>query len=120
MLNCYKNIDNVEIGNGYGVPGGGAYYAAKTLNIQTGEFHFIKFFFSKQSMLQEEFSDFFLNLLQSEAKDENHESSLAVSKDARKELPDYLKQRLKARGILKDEKANVEPTTTKNVCLSLI
>lgn len=80
----HQENDNVEIGNGYGVPGGGAYYASKTLNIQT------------------------------EAKDENHESCLVASKDARKELPDYLKQRLKARGILRDEKANVEPTTIEN------
>lgn len=80
----HQENDNVEIGNGYGVPGGGAYYAARTLNIQT------------------------------EAKDENHESSLAASKDSRKELPDYLKLRLKARGILRDEKANFEPTTIEN------
>ncbi|KAL0924202.1 hypothetical protein M5K25_005013 [Dendrobium thyrsiflorum] len=80
----HQENDNVEIGNGYGVPGGGAYYAARPLNIQT------------------------------EAKDENRESSLVASKDARRELPDYLKQRLKARGILRDEKANDEPTTFEN------
>ncbi|KAI0522816.1 hypothetical protein KFK09_005201 [Dendrobium nobile] len=80
----HQENDNVEIGNGYGVPGGGAYHAARPLNIQT------------------------------EAKDENRESSLVASKDARRELPDYLKQRLKARGILRDEKTNDEPTTFEN------
>ncbi|XP_020597805.1 uncharacterized protein LOC110037489 isoform X2 [Phalaenopsis equestris] len=80
----HQENDNIEIGNGYGVPGGGAYYAARTINVQT------------------------------EAKDGDHESNLLASKDGRKELPDYLKQRLKARGILMDEKANVEPTTNGN------
>lgn len=50
---------NIEIGNGYGVPGGGAYYGAPKPNIDT------------------------------------------PSKS--KELPEYLKQKLKARGILKDD-----------------
>ena len=51
-------LGNMEIGNGYGVPGGGAYYGAPNPNI-----------------------------------DAPSES---------KELPEYLKQKLKARGILKD------------------
>lgn len=28
---------NVEIGNGYGVPGGGAYYSARLTNIQSSK-----------------------------------------------------------------------------------
>ncbi|KAK4581201.1 hypothetical protein RGQ29_024755 [Quercus rubra] len=56
---------NLEIGNGYGVPGGGAYYGAQKPNIDT------------------------------------------PSKS--KELPDYLKQKLKARGILKDDTEKGSP-----------
>ncbi|KAL4598948.1 hypothetical protein ACB092_11G092800 [Castanea dentata] len=56
---------NIEIGNGYGVPGGGAYYGAQKPNIDT------------------------------------------PSKS--KELPDYLKQKLKARGILKDDTEKGSP-----------
>ncbi|KAE8125113.1 hypothetical protein FH972_019948 [Carpinus fangiana] len=66
---------NMEIGNGYGVPGGGAYYGAPNPN----------------------------NDVPSESK----------------ELPEYLKQKLKARGILKDniEKGfpMLETTTTQLV-----
>nr|CAD1833608.1 unnamed protein product [Ananas comosus var. bracteatus] len=57
---------NVEIGNGYGVPGGGAYYSSVPLTVQSKNVH---------------------------------------EEKTAKEIPDYLKQRLKARGILKDEKA---------------
>ncbi|XP_075638879.1 uncharacterized protein LOC142610824 [Castanea sativa] len=56
---------NIEIGNGYGVPGGGAYYGAQKPNIDT----------PRKS----------------------------------KELPDYLKQKLKARGILKDDTEKGSP-----------
>ncbi|XP_074583294.1 uncharacterized protein LOC141839450 isoform X1 [Curcuma longa] len=70
---------NVEIGNGYGVPGGGAYYAAPSFNIQSRK-----------------------------TKDEGLSLSSPIevseSKVAQKELPEYLKKRLKARGILRDVK----------------
>ncbi|GMY19781.1 polyglutamine-binding protein 1, partial [Fagus crenata] len=56
---------NIEIGNGYGVPGGGAYYGAPKPNIDT----------------------------------------LGKSK----ELPEYLKQKLKARGILRDDTEKGSP-----------
>lgn len=66
---------NIEIGNGYGVPGGGAYYGAPNPNIDTPT-----------------------------------ES---------KELPEYLKRKLKARGILKDDtekgSPKLETTTTQLV-----
>ncbi|XP_062166602.1 uncharacterized protein LOC133872942 isoform X2 [Alnus glutinosa] len=66
---------NMEIGNGYGVPGGGAYYGAPNPNIDTPT-------------------------------------------DS-KELPEYLKQKLKARGILKDDtekgSLKLETTTTQLV-----
>lgn len=57
---------NVDIGNGYGVPGGGVYSNAGIPCPVPG---------SKPEADQ-------------------------------KELPEYLKQRLRARGIIKDEKAN--------------
>ncbi|XP_051227760.1 uncharacterized protein [Lolium perenne] len=56
---------NVEIGNGYGVPGGGAYYAGNFSSAQMNK-----------------------------------------PKDDADDLPEFLKQRLKARGILKDKAAN--------------
>ncbi|KAG0459705.1 hypothetical protein HPP92_022833 [Vanilla planifolia] len=72
---CHQEDGNVEIGNGYGVPGGGAYYVAKPLNIQASA---------------------------------SQEPTTVSSKVAQKELPEYLKQRLKARGILRDDNANDE------------
>lgn len=67
---------NIEIGNGYGVPGGGAYYGAQKPNIDT------------------------------------------PSKS--KELPDYLKQKLKARGILKDDTEKGSPVSTNYVSLTYL
>ncbi|KAJ6912475.1 hypothetical protein NC651_015015 [Populus alba x Populus x berolinensis] len=55
--------DHVEIGNGYGVPGGGAYYASSRPGLD----------------------------------------SESEQKSATKELPEFLKQKLKARGLLKDD-----------------
>uniref|UniRef100_A0A0D9V9I0 Polyglutamine-binding protein 1 n=1 Tax=Leersia perrieri TaxID=77586 RepID=A0A0D9V9I0_9ORYZ len=67
---------NVEIGNGYGVPGGGAYYAANSSN---------------------------------KPKDGADKAKGADS------LPEFLKQRLKARGILKDDTTNNSGTVKQNV-----
>lgn len=77
---CHANLSlwfseisaNVDIGNGYGVPGGGAYSSAGIQCPVSG---------SKPEADQ-------------------------------KELPEYLKQRLRARGIIKDEKANNRPAHT--------
>lgn len=66
---------NIEIGNGYGVPGGVACYSSMGSNIDTAV-----------------------------ASDE-----LNQQKHVAKELPEYLKQRLRARGILKEEPGNDEP-----------
>ncbi|KAJ4828343.1 hypothetical protein Tsubulata_033416 [Turnera subulata] len=60
---------NVEIGNGYGVPGGGAYY---------------------------------------------NPPGPTEQKTATKELPDYLKQKLKARGLLKDDAASANALKVDN------
>lgn len=79
---------NIEIGNGYGVPGGGAYYGAsrsniampKKLGIGGNEGH--------------------------KSPEINRESE---EKSESKELPEYLKQKLRARGILKDDTAKGDP-----------
>uniref|UniRef100_A0A7C9E379 Polyglutamine-binding protein 1 n=1 Tax=Opuntia streptacantha TaxID=393608 RepID=A0A7C9E379_OPUST len=76
---------NLEIGNGYGVPGGGAYYSAAVGNASTPR--------------TSRFSS-------SEISSKNADlGGDAQQKHGAKELPEYLKQRLKARGILKDESA---------------
>ncbi|XP_017627708.1 uncharacterized protein LOC108470771 isoform X1 [Gossypium arboreum] len=66
---------NIDIGNGYGVPGGGAYsYGTPGSNIATpGNLGHV-----------------------------NNDTSEKNSEAASKDLPEYLKQKLKARGILKD------------------
>ncbi|CAI9115495.1 OLC1v1016406C1 [Oldenlandia corymbosa var. corymbosa] len=70
---------HLEIGNGYGVPGGGAYYGASNPNItpSTNE----------------------------TTGPETNQSKTEHTGESR-ELPEYLKQKLRARGILKDD-----PTT---------
>ncbi|RDX93065.1 Polyglutamine-binding protein 1, partial [Mucuna pruriens] len=68
---------NTEIGNGYGVPGGGAYYDAPELNTTAGS----NAFGQPESILDR----------------------CSEQNPAAKELPEYLKQRLRARGILKDD-----------------
>ncbi|CAK7339900.1 unnamed protein product [Dovyalis caffra] len=65
---------HIEIGNGYGVPGGGAYYA------------------SSRPVL-----------------DSESEQKLAT-----KELPEFLKQKLRARGILKEDTGKSHPLRTDN------
>ncbi|XP_058087225.1 uncharacterized protein LOC131234396 isoform X2 [Magnolia sinica] len=91
---------NIEIGNGYGVPGGGAYYGA-----------------SRPSMVA---STIFICYAPGKTGDENHETgpkNSEVNKGSesmRKELPEYLKQKLKARGILKDNVTNGRPATDEN------
>ncbi|MQM16794.1 hypothetical protein Taro_049757 [Colocasia esculenta] len=75
---------NVEIGNGYGVPGGGAYYAAIPLS---DESHGV------------------LSEMEPEAK------------GTQRELPEYLKRKLKARGILRDD-VRGDGTTAEKESLS--
>ncbi|KAI6696960.1 hypothetical protein NL676_017079 [Syzygium grande] len=69
---------NLEIGNGYGVPGGGAYAVAPRPDVTM-----------PRRVGNEELS-------------------------AAKELPEYLEQKLKARGILKDNKADKDPVAAVN------
>ncbi|KAJ9566871.1 hypothetical protein OSB04_002837 [Centaurea solstitialis] len=82
---------NVEIGNGYGVPGGGAYYGASRSNTISSGSNGI----------------------------ENHESGQSISEQPKQkpnsnDLPEYLKQKLKARGILKDEPAKDDTSTVSD------
>ncbi|CAA3014071.1 Polyglutamine-binding 1 [Olea europaea subsp. europaea] len=79
----FKEEGNVEIGNGYGVPGGGAYYGTSVNNVNTHENLAVEG--NKTSQKNTEFS------IESERKSEA------------KDLPEYLKKKLKARGILKDD-----------------
>ncbi|KAK4340990.1 hypothetical protein RND71_039491 [Anisodus tanguticus] len=74
---------NVEIGNGYGVPGGGAYYSASNPDVSI----------SKTSTITGHRTN-------QHGTDPNGGSEQNA---AGKELPEYLKQKLKARGILKDD-----------------
>uniref|UniRef100_A0A1D1YSS0 Polyglutamine-binding protein 1 n=2 Tax=Anthurium amnicola TaxID=1678845 RepID=A0A1D1YSS0_9ARAE len=83
----HSNIGNVEIGNGYGVPGGGAYYAAvPLLGHPKDESH------ETQAQPEIEFE---------------------ANGTAQRELPEYLQKRLKARGILKDDVISGGTTTEK-------
>ncbi|XP_019453100.1 PREDICTED: uncharacterized protein LOC109354810 [Lupinus angustifolius] len=68
---------NTEIGNGYGVPGGGAYFDAQARNTSEGK--------NKEDQLEPKVD------------------RVSEHKPAAKELPEYLKQKLRARGILKDD-----------------
>lgn len=90
----YPEKGNIEIGNGYGVPGGGAYYGAPKPSSVTS------------SKFVDEIHE--IDPKRSELKKESE------SKTPQKELPEYLKQKLKARGILKDDTANDDPVTTEN------
>lgn len=74
---------NVEIGNGYGVPGGGAYYSLSNPDVPV----------SKTSAITGHRTN-------QQGTDPNGGSE---HNSVGKELPEYLKQKLKARGILKDD-----------------
>ncbi|KZV23193.1 hypothetical protein F511_05032 [Dorcoceras hygrometricum] len=71
---------NSEIGNGYGVPGGGAYYGASSLNIVNDERD------GKET-----------------SQNKSELDCESGQKSTSKDLPEYLKQKLRARGILKDD-----------------
>ncbi|KAK6944499.1 WW domain [Dillenia turbinata] len=79
---------NSEIGNGYGVPGGGAYYNASKPNVASPRHSEVG------------------------GSDNGHETKddcKLDQKPAAKELPEYLKQKLRARGIIKDDNAKINP-----------
>ncbi|XP_059630649.1 uncharacterized protein LOC132273667 [Cornus florida] len=85
---------NMEIGNGYGVPGGGAYYGASRPNTDTPR---------KPGVGGHE-----TGLKRPELDGELDQ------KPVDKGLPEYLKQKLKARGILKDDLAKKDPAIFDN------
>ncbi|GAB4843979.1 hypothetical protein Ancab_013943 [Ancistrocladus abbreviatus] len=80
---------NLEIGNGYGVPGGGAYYNAPSSNINIPRT---------------------LGVTGEPLSQENTDLCKESQQHVTKELPEYLKQRLRARGILKDEPVKDSPS----------
>ncbi|XP_076890839.1 uncharacterized protein LOC143542051 isoform X2 [Bidens hawaiensis] len=80
---------NMEIGNGYGVPGGGAYYSASRADtISPGS-----------------------------NGNGRHESGQNISeqKSSSNDLPEFLKQKLRARGILKDERTKDDTANVDNL-----
>ncbi|XP_031491100.1 uncharacterized protein LOC116258113 isoform X2 [Nymphaea colorata] len=82
---------NIDIGNGYGVPGGSAHYGSAnplTYNPTSGGQHESRCLDSK-NISAESFK-------------------LSEEKVEQRELPEYLKQKLKARGILKNDGAEPE------------
>lgn len=86
---------NIEIGNGYGVPGGGAYfYGTAGPNVATpGNLELVN-------------ND--ISLKNSELGGESK------MKTASKDLPEYLKQKLRTRGILKDGAGKDDLSRTDN------
>lgn len=78
---------NTEIGNGYGVPGGGAYNDVPKLNADDAGNN-------------------------ASGQPESKLDGCSEQKPAAKELPEYLKQKLKARGILKDDRHTEDPKAT--------
>lgn len=86
------NQGNTEIGNGYGVPGGVAYYNVQSTAITRTQGA------GNDGMGQRNLK------LDSESE----------QKPVTKELPEYLKQRLRARGILKDTSENGDPPRINN------
>ncbi|XP_057972051.1 uncharacterized protein LOC131160408 [Malania oleifera] len=82
---------NLEIGNGYGVPGGGAYGVSRA-NVTP-----------KNLGVTDEIDD-----KNSEVDGES------AQKHVTKELPEYLRKKLRARGIIKDNKTREDPAVTDN------
>ncbi|PON81496.1 WW domain containing protein [Trema orientale] len=80
---------NTEIGNGYGVPGGGAYNGGSRSNLSVAR---------NLGAGTNEMGE------KNSAPDGESERNPAA-----KELPEYLKQKLRARGILKDEPEKSNP-----------
>ncbi|KAL8216270.1 hypothetical protein R6Q57_023107 [Mikania cordata] len=82
---------NVEIGNGYGVPGGGAYYTASRTDTMTPGSNGSERCESGQNI-----------------------SEQPKQKPNTNDLPEFLKQKLRARGILKDEPVKNDTVTSDN------
>ncbi|KAM7271657.1 hypothetical protein ACFE04_030871 [Oxalis oulophora] len=85
---------NMDFGNGYGVPGGGAYYSASRPDVAP-----IAGNSASSNGMGEKKPD---------------PDSGSGQKPTTNELPEYLKQKLKARGILKDEARKADQLRTKS------
>lgn len=122
----HPNQGNVEIGNGYGVPGGGAYYGthwtpmftiASESNDHSVEGHNISKAISDGQLspvCPSEVSNdrgFKVGPKKDSTTTEAHSSK--ESHMQRKELPELLKQRLKARGLLKETNTTDSATYNK-------
>ncbi|EOY08773.1 WW domain-containing protein, putative isoform 2 [Theobroma cacao] len=99
---------DIEIGNGYGVPGGGAYYNASGPNIAAPDkkagYDFMPSNISRN-----------LGLVNNDVSQKNSElCGGSQIKAASKDLPEYLKQKLRARGILKDGAAKDDLSRSDN------
>lgn len=91
---------NTEIGNGYGVPGGGAYNGGPRSNLSAAK-----------SLAAATANN---GMVQNAAPGEELEHNPAA-----KELPEYLRQRLRARGILKNEPGKVVPRSETSSAQSM-
>lgn len=92
---------NMEIGNGYGVPGGSAYYGApRPCNNLSSNSHNGNYGGGLDGRAH--------NLAEVDRESE--------SKSAAKELPEFLKRKLKARGIIKDETNKQIYASSENKC----
>ncbi|KAK6115597.1 hypothetical protein DH2020_007866 [Rehmannia glutinosa] len=108
---------NLDIGNGYGVPGGGAYYSASVHNIKTpgknlshlSNFHLE--LFDTGSPVSSEKKDV-------DAQDTSQKNAELIGESGKesmaKDLPEYLKQKLRARGILKDNQNAENSSKSEN------
>ncbi|KAI5056442.1 hypothetical protein GOP47_0028260 [Adiantum capillus-veneris] len=107
----HQGQDNTEIGNGYGVPGGGAYDRASRPSL----FGVVSESSSTQFPAEHErviFSELTSEEPTVHTPAVNGDSTIYSSKKEEtlagekksQELPEFLKERLKARGILKDDK----------------
>lgn len=108
---------NVEIGNGYGVPGGGAYYSASNTDVSISSktgflFYGQCVYHLVQNSILDSLSYLFFAFSSSETSTISGHRTNQHGTDPNggsehnsvgKELPEYLKQKLKARGILKDD-----------------
>lgn len=106
---------NVEIGNGYGVPGGGAYSGVSRPNIVSSSkhsSHYSYFLCSHNCLLK---LDLYYGVFGHVTGQKNVElDGSSEQKHGASELPEYLKQKLRARGILKDGRAKENTAFSDN------
>ncbi|KAK9091720.1 hypothetical protein Sjap_024897 [Stephania japonica] len=112
-----ENAGNLDIGNGYGVPGGSVQYGASRVpTVIPGNIHDMIVYVSTDGFITGcllfthfSISGGKLDEVGTSVPERESESNVAA-----KELPEYLKQKLKARGILKDDTTKVISATVEN------